>query len=89
MVMSFNFDTTSLPPEEADELVNLVNAADFFELPTTISTDAQVVDQFQYMITVEREEKQHTIEISDAAIPENLWPLLNKLRILSRTSRNT
>jgi len=87
MVMSFDFDSDSLPPEEADELVNLFNAADFFQLPTKIPSDTAVADQFQYTITVETENQRHTVEIGDTAVPENLQPLLNKLRTLSRTSR--
>lgn len=87
MVISFDLDSDTLPSDEADELANLLTTADFFELPTKITPDSSVADQFQYTITVETEEQQHTIDVGDAAIPESLWPLLNKLKVLSRTSR--
>ena len=88
MVMSFDLDIADLPSEEADELANLVASAKFFELPVKISTDASIPDQFQYVVTVETEGKQHSVEVGDASMPENLWPLLEKLRVLSRSTRN-
>ena len=88
MVMSFDLTTDTLPPEEADEIQDLVDTADFFSLPDVIPSDAPGADQFQYRLTVEADEQQHTVEVGDAAVPENLWPLLNKIRVLSRTSRN-
>lgn len=88
MVMSFSIYTESLPPEEDEELKNLVAAADFFQLPAKIDSDTLVPDQFHYIITVETEVQQHTVKVGDAALPENLAILLNKLRLLSRTTRN-
>ena len=88
MVMSFDLTTEALPSEEADELRDLVDTADFFSLPEVIPSDMPGADQFQYRLTVELEEQQHTVEVGDAAVPENLWPLLNKIRVLSRSARN-
>jgi hypothetical protein len=88
MVFSFDVATETLSPDEEKELLDLVISANFFELPATISTDVPGADQFQYKLTVETEEQQHTVEVGDAGVPENLWPLLNKLRILSRSTRN-
>jgi len=88
MVMKFDLTTETLPQEEADELQELVASADFFSLPNVIPSNPQGADQFQYKLTVEADEQQHTIEVGDAAVPENLWPLLNKIRILSRSSLN-
>jgi len=44
-------------------------------------------DRFQYEVTVERDEDQHTIEAGEAAVPENLQPLLQHLERLARRSR--
>ena len=88
MVMSFSIHTETLPSDEGEELKNLVAAANFFELPSKTESSGPVSDQFQYIITIETEDQQHTVEVGDAALPENLGPLLNKLRVLSRTTRN-
>jgi hypothetical protein len=88
MVMSFDLATETLPSEEADEIQGLVDSADFFSLPDVIPSDSPGVDRFQYRLTVEADEQQHTVEVGDAAVPENLWPLLNQIRVLSRSTRN-
>jgi hypothetical protein len=88
MVMKFDLATESLPQEEANELQELVTSADFFSLPDVIPSNAPGADQFQYKLTIEYDEQQHTVEVGDASVPENLWPLLNKIRVLSRTNRN-
>jgi hypothetical protein len=89
MVISFDFATEMLSIEEAEEIQDLVFSADFFELPAVIPSSTPGADQFQYKLAVETEEQQHTIEVGDAAVPENLWPLLDKIRILSRSTRNS
>ncbi len=89
MVMSFETDTDSLPADDSSELRDLVRAADFFALPATIESAAPGADQFQYRLMVESEGRQHTVEVGDAAIPETLLPLVNKLGVLLRSTRNT
>ena len=89
MVMSFDVATDSLPPDDAKELRDLVIAANFFELPAMIESKPPGGDQFQYKLTVETAEQQHSVGVGDAAVPENLWPLINKLRIFSRSIRNS
>lgn len=86
MVMSFEIATDTLPLVEAEELQNLVNSADFFGLPKIIPSNSSGADQFQYQLTVETDEQLHSVEAGDSAMPENLWPLINKLRVLSRSS---
>jgi hypothetical protein len=88
MVMSFDIATETMPPDEADEIQDLVKNADFFSLPEIISSESPSADQFQYQLTVENNEQLHTVEVGDAAVPENLWPLLDKIRVLSRSMRN-
>jgi hypothetical protein len=89
MVMSFDIDTETLPVEQAEEIQGLVSAADFFSLPATIPSAAPGADQFQYKLTVESEEGRHTVDLGDAAVPDDLRPLLDKIRVLSRSARNS
>ncbi len=88
MVMAFEIVTDSLSAEEAAELQELVASADFFALPAEIISNSPVTDQFQYKLTVVTEKQQHSVEVGDAAVPENLWPLINQLRLLSRSTQN-
>jgi hypothetical protein len=87
MRISYDIDVEKLPPEEADTLGGLVSKANFFELPSEIQSDQPGADNFHYELTVEIEEQQHTVAFGDATVPENLGPILDKIRILSRTGQ--
>jgi hypothetical protein len=71
-------DSASLSQQEAASLHQMMDAAGFFELPSTISSTPQP-DRFQYRITVEQEGKQHSVEVGETAVPAKLKPLLNWL----------
>ena len=88
MILSYDIDVDKLPPEEANELEMLVSEADFFTLPAEISAETAGTDQFQYLLTIKTKQVQHTVEVGDAAMPEKLWPLVNKIRILARSTPN-
>ena len=88
MILSYDIDVDTLPPEEVNELETLVSEADFFMLPEEIRAETPGTDQFQYTLTIETDQDQHTVECGDAAMPDNLWPLVNKIRILSRSTPN-
>lgn len=85
MRIAVSVDTASLPADEARELIELVEAAQFFGLPPDIQSPTGA-DQFHYKLTVEAEGRQHTIEAGDAAAPERLQPLFLKLTRLARRS---
>ena len=87
MVMTFDIDTNILPAEETEEFEELVDSADFFDLPEEIPSTAPYADQFQYELTVETGRREHTITVGDSAVPEELWPLLNKIRVFSRAAK--
>lgn len=89
MVMKYEVDTDSLPQDEAQEIAQLVDSAGFFDLPSDIKSTGVGADQFEYRLTVETEGQQHTVEVGEAAVPDDLWPLLNKLRVLLRSNRDT
>ena len=88
MILSYDIDVNSLPPDAAKELETLVSQADFFTLPAQIRAETPGTDQFQYTLTIETDQVQHTVECGDAVMPEKLLPLVNKIRILSRSTPN-
>ncbi len=79
MTRNTTVDTASLPSHQANQLPSLLEAADFFNLPTDIETPANQRDRFQYRLTVEDKEKQHTVTVSEAAMPGTLRPLIEWL----------
>jgi hypothetical protein len=85
MRMGTTVDTHSLSAEKAQNLQDLVEAANFFGLPATIQSSGEGADRFQYNITVESEGKSHTVEVGESAVPESLRPLLNQLTTLARS----
>ncbi|BBD58418.1 hypothetical protein NIES2109_11930 [Nostoc sp. HK-01] len=72
-------DTNTLPAKEAKELPLLVQAADLFHLPAQIPSPNPQSDRFQYRLTVEDNDKQHTVIVSEAALPGTLRPLIEWL----------
>jgi len=77
-------DTAELPANEAKTLPQLVEAADLFRLPERITSPNPQSDRFQYKLTVEDNGKQHTVTVSEAALPGTLRPLIEWLQNISQ-----
>ncbi|MCF2146712.1 hypothetical protein IQ276_009655 [Desmonostoc muscorum LEGE 12446] len=73
-------DTAELPANEANTLKRLVEAADLFRLPEQITSPNPQSDRFQYKLTVEDNGRQHTVTVSEAALPGTLRPLIEWLQ---------
>jgi hypothetical protein len=84
--VSATFDLDDLPDEQAKLLGELLDEADFFELPTDLTRPA-VPDAFTYNITVSSEERQHSVRVSDTTAPDDLRPLLEELSKQARMKR--
>jgi hypothetical protein len=79
--------TESLTPEEADKLETLVESSRFFDLPEMLQAQTGMGDRFQYKVTVERGDRNHTVETSESAAPEELQRLIEHLTNVARTHR--
>lgn len=73
-------DTSNLPTPEVNKLNLLLDAADFFRLPRNIASPTRPADSFQYRITVENGNKQHSVLVSEEAVPGKVKPLLDWLK---------
>ncbi len=73
-------DTETLPPEEAAEWRELVEATGFFDLPSQLEDAGTAADQFHYRLSITIDERQHTLQASESALPAVLEPLLLRLR---------
>lgn len=76
--ISITVDTATLPPDQASHLCHLVERADFFALPTNFVSPAQP-DRFQYKVSVQEGDRQHTVTVRESSIPANLKPLIDWL----------
>jgi hypothetical protein len=79
-------DLSDVPDELAKLLDDLLDEADFFELPSDLTKPA-MPDAFTYNITVSSEERQHSVRVSDTTAPDDLRPLLDELSKQARMQR--
>ncbi|HET7747868.1 MAG TPA: protealysin inhibitor emfourin [Terriglobales bacterium] len=77
--------TDQLPPDEAQQVSDLVQKAGFYELPATIRSTQPGADRFQYDLTVESERGAHKITVDEGAVPSQLRPLLDWMKKSGRT----
>ncbi|KCZ73390.1 hypothetical protein ANME2D_00456 [Candidatus Methanoperedens nitroreducens] len=77
-------DTDTLPAEEARKLHEMVDSAGFFNLPAKFPLPARGADYFVYRLTVEKDGRKHTVDVSDPAVPATLRPLLQSLVVYAR-----
>lgn len=78
--MTKTINSDKLLVEQADRLLQLVDASNFFNLPTVIPYIGPIRDYFHYKIIVEFNDKKHAIEVDEPAAPSELKPLLQWLR---------
>lgn len=77
--MTKEIDTASLPVEEINQLRQLIDAADFFHLPTTLTSKSPQPDRFRYRITIQDSDQEHTVVMSEQALAGTLKPLIDWL----------
>ncbi len=78
------FDSANLSENDINQLRRLVEAGDFFRLPKTITAKTPQPDRFQYILTVEDNNKKHTVEVGEQSMPGTLRPLIEWLMVASR-----
>lgn len=76
--MTKSIDSVAMSSDEANLLSQMVDAADFFQLPSVIPFTPQP-DRFQYQVIIEQEGKKHRVTCSETAIPPKLKSLLTWL----------
>jgi hypothetical protein len=84
--VSASIDLDDLPNEQAKLLDELLDEADFFELPADL-TKPTMPDAFTYNITVSTNKGKHTVRCGDSTAPDDLRPLLDELSKQARMQR--
>lgn len=87
MRVTATIDSESLSPQEEREMCDMVQAAGFFQLPTSMETPTPGADRFVYTLTVESDGQRRTVKVSEAAVPSSLRPLLEWLTVAARKAR--
>ncbi|GHO86499.1 protealysin inhibitor emfourin [Dictyobacter formicarum] len=70
-------DSATLSAQNANEMRQLVQAANFFELPAVQDKPARGADYRTYHITVEDNGRSHTLQVSDPIRDPQLQALLS------------
>jgi hypothetical protein len=73
-----SMDSAMLSVQDAKKLRQMVDQADFFQLPAVMA-EKPMPDRFQYRITINQDGKSHTVSTDEAALPEQLRPLVEWL----------
>ena len=79
ITMKTAVDEEDLAPGEAQKLRQWVEETDFFNLPGKIISRSPQPDRFQYELRLEEKGRQHTVTMSEEAMPPKLKPLIQWL----------
>ena len=61
-------NTDNMTVDEANALQEMVRAADFFNLPATMTMPKAYPDSFQYTLEIEDADRKHTLKTTDMAL---------------------
>jgi hypothetical protein len=84
--LSTTIEMNSLPKDEVDGLQQLLDKANFFELPE-FQPARPVPDEFNYTITVESDNGRHTVHTTDTTSTGELRMLVEDLSHRARQRR--
>ncbi len=76
-------NTENLPFSEAETLLELIDKIDFFDLPEKMVTN-DAPDSFCYFLSADDGQRTHSVEISSAAMTDEMYRLVNQLQRLAR-----
>ncbi len=87
ITIAATIDTKDLPQDDAQKLRQMVEEADFFNLPSKITSRSPQPDRFQYELKAEQNGQQHTVTVSEEVMPAKLRPLVKWLMEAAREKR--
>ena len=83
-----DLDLNEMPDEEAQELQRLILDAKFFNIPQNLIEPSQH-DEYEYIVTVDAGNSNHTVHTSDTNAPQSMRPLLAKLSALAKEGNSS
>ena len=82
--LTATIDVDRLPQADADHVREIVAAANFFSLPSQITSSTPAPDRFHYTVTVETPEQTHKVSIDESAVSPSLKSLIEMLSSAAR-----
>jgi hypothetical protein len=83
-------DSDELPEEEIGELQQLLSTTRFFELPQNVGKlTPQAADCKRYKVTVENQDRSHTVQMTDMIDDPDLQKLLAFLKGKAKQARSS
>ena len=76
LVQTTTADSETLAPDDADRLRRTVDEAGFFALPGDAPRSPGAADRFDYAVTVEDDDRSHTVRRTEADLPDGLGALI-------------
>lgn len=87
--LTAEIEADNMPEDQRNEISELLDEADFEELPEKLAGKMPVPDEFVYAITVEVEQKEYRVLAGESALPTDVQPVLEILeRIAKRQMRD-
>ena len=83
--IDLTLDLDTVPSNESQYLLHLIQEADFFHLPENFVASS-TPDEFLYTLTVEAGAMRHRVRVSDTSMPKSLQPLIYELSTLAAVS---
>jgi hypothetical protein len=74
-----------LPDDQKNEILKILDEADFDELPEKLSGKMPMPDEFVYLIKVNNDEKEHHVLTGESSLPGDLQPLIEILERMAKT----
>jgi hypothetical protein len=78
-------DMDDLPKDQKQEILEILDEADFDELPEKLSSKMPIPDGFVYSITVESDEKENRVFAGESSLPSDLQPLIEILERFAKS----
>jgi len=83
--VNLDLDLDELPADEAGQIRQLIEEADFINLHEDLSV-RPMPDAYSYRITVDTGTLTHTVRVGDPDTPDSLRPLIQELSRRARTA---
>ena len=78
-------DTAALPPDAARRLEELVDSADFFNLPRTLAAPTRQPDRMQFTVRIAQDDgREHTVTCDEEIASEAFLKLIRGVQTAAR-----
>ena len=82
--LAAEIDMDNLPDDQKNEIINLLDEADFDELSEKLTDKSSTPDGFVYSITVHSREKEYKVVAGEFALPNDLQLLIEILEGIAK-----